>query len=156
MWCDFCQMEHTSNSCYHPGQQKLLDLRAEAERLKDGLKQVAGDCVERKAELEATIEALRAEVGRIENAMLELRDSHSAKCKELEEVHEAWNETSAALVEQVDYTETLRDWQRRAVKHLKRALTSEEMRERLLYKGNSNPIKYLIAEAQTGQTEKDG
>ncbi len=33
-FCQFCQMEHTSNSCYHPGQQRIEELEAQADKQK--------------------------------------------------------------------------------------------------------------------------
>lgn len=34
-WCDFCQMYHSSRTCYHPGGQEFKRLRAELDRLRE-------------------------------------------------------------------------------------------------------------------------
>lgn len=122
--CAFPEDDRSSKSTtrWKPGccNCELGRLRADNERLREIIRKNennAGDGFALGAEGEdkrAENVALRAEVERRNAAIIELRDAHSAKCKELEEVHEAWDETSTALVEQVDYTETLREWQRRA------------------------------------------
>lgn len=69
-WCDFCQMFHTSRSCFHPG---VAELEAARERILE-LETIHAECAMYREELENHIDELEETVAWLQQRLSKIKN----------------------------------------------------------------------------------